>query len=406
MTCALPAEGRASKEAVAQLLETVVELRHLFRTLPTPVRLCFFTDAAAARPAAPSAGVEALRRLLAAACASIGVPDVNFLDDGSEILSSFELLISRRLSRHLHRFHGWAAEDVSPARIDKLIRGFDAGAGEGHATTREVLVEAGLHLSAFASSRRDRPAVVLLLPCGLPFDLCRKWFGFLNQRFFVVSWETRGVFGHCPDFDCIRTDPDAQADDMVAVMDSYGVEKAHLMGICGGAVIALCAAARFPSRVRSLGLWYGDYNLSDPGLRTRHQQNFEWLMEAAAQGREPASDLQESFADQATLAAIPDRIAHLALVPYTNPESMFRYAKINDALNKKSLLPLLSQIAVPSLVVTGDSDETTHRGGSAFVAGRIAGSELHVEAGGDHQKLFDLPQGSQDLAMRFIEAHS
>jgi 3-oxoadipate enol-lactonase len=405
-TCASPVNQRPSREAVAPLLETIVELRHLLRNLPTPIRLCLFADGTSMRLAALSAAVEATRRFLLAACASFGVLDLDFLDDSSDCLSSFELLISRRLSKCFHDSSEGIAGDITHGGIDTLIRDFDPDANDRHVIAHEVPVDAGLRLSAFASSQRDRPAVILLLPCGLPFDLCRKWFGFLSQRFFVVTWETRGLFGHCPDFDRAQIDPDTQADDMVAVLDSCGIERAHLMGICGGAVIALCAAARFPLRVRSLGLWYGDYNLSDPALRTRHQQNFEWLMEAAAEGREAASDLHESFADQATLPAIPERIAHLALVPYSNPESMYRYARVNDALCKKVVLPLLPQVLAPSLVVTGDCDETTHKDGSAFVAGRIAGSRLHVEVGGDHQTLFNLPQGLQDLATCFIEAHS
>jgi pimeloyl-ACP methyl ester carboxylesterase len=45
-----------------------------------------------------------------------------------------------------------------------------------------------------------------------------------------------------------------QAEDLFAVMNHFGVEVAHLMGHCGGAVIALMAASSRPMRVASISL--------------------------------------------------------------------------------------------------------------------------------------------------------
>jgi pimeloyl-ACP methyl ester carboxylesterase len=176
------------------------------------------------------------------------------------------------------------------------------------------------------------------------------------------------------------------------------------MGICGGAVIALSAAAAHSTRVKSLSLWHGDYNLGDDTLRTQHQQNFEWLMEAAALDRNEASDLQALFLDQATLATIPESIAHAALYPYVNPELFYRYARLNDALNKTELQSRLAQISVPTLVVAGDADETTHIGGSRHIAQSISDATLHVERNGSHLAFFESTQRSKQTAFRFLES--
>ncbi len=157
-------------------------------------------------------------------------------------------------------------------------------------------------------------------------------------------------------------DTEAQVADLISVMNHFELSRAHLMGICGGAVIALSAAAAHGNRVNSLSLWHGDYNLGDNDLRTPHQQNFEWLMETAANDRQEASDLQTMFLDQATLATTPEPIAHVALYPYVNPELFYRYARLNDALNKTELVSRLAKITVPTLVVAGDADATTHIG--------------------------------------------
>jgi hypothetical protein len=46
-----------------------------------------------------------------------------------------------------------------------------------------------LSLSTFASSQRDKPAMLMALPCGMPFDLCQDWFLTLSTQYFVVTWE-------------------------------------------------------------------------------------------------------------------------------------------------------------------------------------------------------------------------
>jgi pimeloyl-ACP methyl ester carboxylesterase len=192
-------------------------------------------------------------------------------------------------------------------------------------------------------------------------------------------------------------------EDLYAVMDHFRIEHAQVMGICGGAVIALCAALERSERIRALSLWYGDYNLGRDDLRTMHQKNFEWLMEAAAVDRQAARELQGMFADSSALATVPPAIAHAALYPYVNDELMLRYARLNDALNKTDVSPFLARVRLPTLVVTGDSDDTTHYGGSIFVAEAIPGAQLRIEPGGSHPAFFGIPAASVALAIEFFE---
>jgi pimeloyl-ACP methyl ester carboxylesterase len=111
------------------------------------------------------------------------------------------------------------------------------------------------------------------------------------------------------------------------------------------------------------------------------------------------------FADPSALATVPPAIAHAALYPYVNDEMMFRYARLNDALNKTNISPFLAQVRSPTLVVTGDSDDTTHCGGSIFVAEAIPGAQLRIEPGGSHPAFFGRPTASVALAIEFFEAN-
>ncbi|WP_260957925.1 syringomycin E biosynthesis aminoacyltransferase SyrC [Pseudomonas citri] len=393
-----------STDAATRLCETVRMLRHLAIHLPDPICLSFLAQGSNLAPDQASSSVRATERAVSAAFARIGVKTVQYLYDGEAQLSSFEMFISKKICQALDFSYGHF-DDVDHAReFGRLVRHFDFSGAVPEVETLHLITRDNVALSVHASTNRQRPAIVLALPCGMPFDLCRDWFNALSERFFVVTWETRGLFGSCTSFDQLCVDTDAQVGDLINVMNHYKLQSAHLMGICGGAVIALSAAATHGNRVNSLSLWHGDYNLGDDSLRTAHQQNFEWLMESAAVNRNEASDLQALFLDQATLATIPDSIAHAALYPYVNEELFYRYARLNDALNKTELQSRLEQISVPTLVVAGDADETTHIGGSQRIAESIIDARLHVEPDGSHLAFFESTQRSKQTAFHFLES--
>ncbi|MGF6400782.1 pimeloyl-ACP methyl ester carboxylesterase [Pseudomonas frederiksbergensis] len=393
-----------STDAATRLCETVRMLRHLAIHLPDPICLSFLAQGNNPLPEQASPSVRATERAVNAALARIGVRTVQYLHNAETQLSSFEIFISKKICEALDYSYDRFDDVESVKAFGRLIRHFDFSGAVPEVEALHLITRDHVALSVHAGGNRQRPAIVLALPCGMPFDLCRDWFNALSERFFVVTWETRGLFGSCTTFDQIAVDTDAQVGDLINVMNHYQITTAHVMGICGGAVIALSAAAAHSTRVKSLSLWHGDYNLGDDTLRTQHQQNFEWLMEAAALDRNEASDLQALFLDQATLATIPESIAHAALYPYVNPELFYRYARLNDALNKTELQSRLAQISVPTLVVAGDADETTHIGGSRHIAQSISDATLHVERNGSHLAFFESTQRSKQTAFRFLES--
>ena len=392
-----------STDAAMRLCETVRMLRHLAIHLPDPMCLSFLAPDNGLLPEQASPSVRATERAVNAAFARIGVRTVQYLHGGEAQLSSFEFFISRKICQALdYRYDHF--DDVEEVKaFGRLLKHFEFSGAVPEVETLHLTTRDNVSLSVHASTDRERPAIVLALPCGMPFDLCRDWFSALSERFFVVTWETRGLFGSCASFDQVAVDTEAQVADLISVMNHYELSTAHLMGICGGAVIALSAAAAHDNRVTSLSLWHGDYNLGDNNLRTTHQQNFEWLMEAAALDRQEATDLQAMFLDQATLATTPEPIAHVVLYPYVNPELFYRYARLNDALNKTELASRLARINVPTLVVAGDADETTHIGGSRYIAASIDDATLHVEHNGSHLAFFASTQYSKQTAFRFLE---
>lgn len=366
------------------LAGTVASLRRLAQAVPPPVRLRIECDGYPAGQLHPA---------LKVAFAQMGVSGVDLAAGPMTALSSFEALMSRRITG--------ALRDADPAEVGRLVR--DLPGAETAPLCVPLPVGRGLVLSACQAGLPGSPAVLIVPPCGMPVELCSPWIQALALRHHVVTFESRGMFGTCDAFDELPVRPVDQVEDMLAVLDRFGIDSAHVVGICGGAVTALLAAEAHPDRVRSVAACYGDYNFGSEQLRTGHQKNFTWVMKQASASRAEARDLQTMFTRQKALATVPDVVAHYALLPYANSELFYRYGKLNAAANGVDIRPVLERIEVPVLVVTGDADDTTHPEGSKEVCRRLRHARLHTETGGTHVAFFQAAPSSLALLESFFD---
>lgn len=255
-------------------------------------------------------------------------------------------------------------------------------------TKSELVVQDGSTLPVYTAGHPDSPAVVVALACGMPVELSQRWLEFLAPDHFVLTWETRGMFTDLDrpaDFDARGTSLADQAGDLIAVLDHYEVPSAHLMGMCGGAVVALWAAAQ-SDRARSLSLWHGDYS----GSRwptTEHQDNLKALLDMAAQSRADAAAINLALADSTSVDLAPE-LRELVSYPYQTDELFYRYACLVGPTMTTDTEWLLSTVRQRCLVVTSEDDHTAHPAGSQAVAAELPNASLLVEPHGDHLSVF------------------
>lgn len=272
------------------------------------------------------------------------------------------------------------------------------------ATMDTVAGDAGVTLRGYSAGEPGRPAVVIASACGMPYALCEPWMRHLAAAgHHAVAWETRGLFGELGTgaaFDALAHDVDAQAADLLAVMDHYGIGTAHVMGLCGGAVIALRAAHLAPGRIGSLSLWHGDFS-GTPAPMTGHQENLRALLGMAAQGRPDAAMINETLAETAR-AGVPAEVAELVMYPYSSDELFFRYSMLTLATMTEDISPVLPAVRIPALVVTSEDDHTAHPAGSHRVAAALSGAVLRVEPHGDHISVFAAGPRLQRILADFI----
>lgn len=393
-----------TRAEVERLGRAVLSLRPLVDVLEHPVEVV---------PSTPGAGAAGLGsalppdyvgvgELLDRVAERLGAPRFQ-LRPGAAAgeLGTFTRVVSERLDLASFEDPEIQVPVHSLHEVDSIVDEVTAQSFEWFCTTAEVVADDGVSVQAYAAGQPGSPPVILASACGMPAKLCERWLRFLAQSFFVVTWESRGLFGGVRQFDGAACDVAAQAADLIAVMDRFELRRAHLMGICGGAVIALAAAARRPERASSLSLWHGDFELGADGSKTPHQQNLKALMSMATEGRVSPADLHRVVC-RSMIRNVPPALAHLVLYPYATAELLARYCRLNGSIMSTDVHSFLDEVAQPTLVVTSTDDQTAHPAGSEKVAAALPDATLHVAPHGDHLSLFNAEPGLMQLAASFI----
>jgi 3-oxoadipate enol-lactonase len=346
---------------------------------------------------------EASQRLLDGVAREVGLRQaIHVCSAPRQAPSSFGLAIQRRI-RSLLRDAG-PLEDLTRGAGDAPLE--QAAARARGQVPRVVRIDTrdGLTLDAFTVGDRARPAVMLVPPCGMPVELSRRWLRALGEEHFVMTWQTRGLFLPCDPEAGMASDVAAQVGDLLAVMDALDVPACHVMGLCGGAVIAVAAVHRYPERFRSMSLWHGDYDFGTGSTKTDHQRDVQALMEMGADSPAKATSYQKLMQRPAALATIPERVAPLVIYPYATPILFHHYCRLNLAIMSYDITDLLGCLPHPTLVVTSRTDTTAHPKGSHRVARELARARLVEEPSGDHLSVFDTSTRLTQMAVDFVTA--
>jgi 3-oxoadipate enol-lactonase len=120
-------------------------------------------------------------------------------------------------------------------------------------TTKAMFIERpGCGLAAYLinSARQELPWLVLSNSLGATTAMWQPQLKALKRRFRIACYDTRG-HGHSRITDATFGGRDL-TDDLLAVMDAFGVEQAHLLGLSLGGATALQIALDHPDRVLSV----------------------------------------------------------------------------------------------------------------------------------------------------------
>ncbi|GAA2211339.1 alpha/beta hydrolase [Nonomuraea monospora] len=187
------------------------------------------------------------------------------------------------------------------------------------------------------------------------------------------------------------------AQDVLAVLDEIGVERAHVYGTSMGGRVAQWLAADHPGRVGALVL-----GCSSPG---------------GAHGVERSNEVRRSLA-QADRAAAERALLELMYTPAWLAAHPGPYRTIGDprmpaharrrhlaASAGHDAWEALPAIAAPTLVVHGTDDIFNPAANAPLLAGRIPGTELRMIDGARHAYFEEFRQVASPLVLEFLGRH-
>ena len=224
----------------------------------------------------------------------------------------------------------------------------------------------------------------------------------LSAQYRVVTFDNRGSGrSSAPDTPyTTRT----MADDTVALMDHLRIERAHILGVSLGGMIAQEIALGYPERVRSLQLHCtaaraDGYMLAllenlrmargKLGVELAQRAMALWLFAPTTFNERP------EFVDMLLYAARAQ--AH--------PQSDVGFARQGDAVVSHDSLARLGEITCPTLVAVGEEDQLAPLRFSREIAGAIAHAELHTIPAAGHVYFWEKPAEFNALVLKFLSKH-
>lgn len=230
---------------------------------------------------------------------------------------------------------------------------------------------------AFTSLRWESsgagPPLLLIMGLGLSGGAWWRSVPALAERFRVITYDNRGT-GRSTALTYPYT-TEAMADDALAVLDSAGVERAHVYGMSLGGMVAQQLVLRHPKRIGGLVLGATQAGgrraiVAEPEVMAFFQRRSELPSDESAWASVPYNYSATARANHARRIAedITRRLAH--------PFDEHAYRAQMCAATLHNCYGRLARIEHPTLVVHGTADRVIPFENGELIAGRIPGARL------------------------------
>jgi 3-oxoadipate enol-lactonase len=193
---------------------------------------------------------------------------------------------------------------------------------------------------------------------------------------------------------------EAHADDVARLLDHLRIERAVVAGVSMGGYAALAFLERHAARLAGLGLLNTRSAADTPeGAATRRAT----AARARAEGVEPvAAGMRARLISEATRSAQPELAATLDAWMLAQPAEGVACA-LEAMAARPDRTPLLRALAVPALVVAGDSDAIVPIADSQAMARAIPDAEFVVVPDTAHLAHLERPEVVNAALLRLVE---
>jgi len=229
------------------------------------------------------------------------------------------------------------------------------------------------------------------------------------------------VADYAKHFTCISVDPrgagetdkpegtystELFAEDISALMQAIGVERAHISGLSLGAAIGLWLAVKHPEKVKSLSL-HSAWPRTDSFLKTVVES---WLMILKATGSVTEMIIAGIFPWCLTpelYASKPDYIQSLAAFVRSRPaQPADAFIRQSEAVMAHDVESQLGKIKAPTQITFGRHDQVTSTRFASAMTENIPGSELTIFEDCSHAPIYENVEEFNRKTLDFLQRHS
>ncbi len=227
----------------------------------------------------------------------------------------------------------------------------------------------------------------------------------IAKRFRTLLIDNRGT-GESDHPDRLWTLPD-MADDVAAVLDHAGIDRAHVYGISMGGMIAQEFALNHPGRLRGLVLGctncgFAKSVLAPPEATAALAPDPNLPMGDQARRMLEACCNPAFVAAPAGRAIIDARIEEMTAYPAT---PLHTYRRQWEAIAAFDSSARLGRIQAPTMVITGSADPIVPAANADLLHQGIPGSKVHVIEGAGHLFFWEAPEESAEVPGDFLARH-
>lgn len=276
-----------------------------------------------------------------------------------------------------------------------------------HSFKQKLIHINGFDLWVETFGKKENPALLLIMGCGAPGLLWHQKFceQLADKGFFVIRYDHRDVgLSSKIDYEKAPYTLLDMAEDAVAILDHYAIQKAHIVGGSMGGVMAMLFAAHFPDRVSTLTLMMTtpdgcstldaiEEKPSRSPLSPPHPAILEWIKRFRSNRPQTLKDKQERFLEigriQNGSAVLFDEkvFRQLALQSFLKTPSLdgidhhLKAWKASCDLHQQVIKKM---IKVPTLIIHGDQDPIFPLDHAAALKQAIPHAQLAIIPGMGH----------------------
>ena len=239
------------------------------------------------------------------------------------------------------------------------------------------------------------PVVAFSNSLGTDFRIWDEVVAQLPADWGVLRYDTAG-HGLSPSGGAMSIDD--HADDLAALLDAFDIDKAVVVGLSVGGLIAQALALSRPDRIAGLVL-------SNTGMKIGTAEIWNGRADAIrAGGMEAICDatMERWFSGSFRKTRPADLLRWRTMLAHTPADS---YIALGSAIRDADYSARVGGIGLPTLCIAGSEDSATPPATLQALAGTIPGARYEEITGIGHLPCVEVPDRTAELIVGFIREH-